>query len=1129
MRNIVILGMHRSGTSMVAGALAAAGVYAGEDADLLADQQDNPHGFWERRDVVDCNDAILLASGGSWYQPPAQLAADGASQAALDAILAQLAGDHSYQIKDPRMVVTWPFWQQAVPDPVLLYVYRNPFAVAASLQRRNDFPLSFGFALWEYYNQLAIDTLQGRDAVCVSFDAIAANPQDTLNQLFTRLAELGVACDWPQGQRAFDTALGKSRAADQSLAEQLLSTSQCALVDYCEALCSGIEAPPRPVMAQGLLARIQDMASALAPLARVHETRNELAEASRLCAERTGERDESLRNLRQLEGEHSALAEAHHNEVSQHEKLRIAYRSFRTLEQKAEALFVELSQTYANLLVFEQSFLAGISRFTGRCYKLLTHRRGQRSSYDDALVDARVHFEKHDLPLPQKPARPPGKASLLGNVLSYVARNPAGSVRSFSLPRLKRAAAVFVRSTPEDLGVWVDSRFPNERGEDYLSIDDIPDESLDELQLVFPLEEQPRVSIVVPVYNEYRVTMRCLKSVLDNTAGIAYELILADDCSTDLTASIAERVSNLNIVRGDANRGFLANCNAAAEVARGEFVLFLNNDTAVCNDWLRPLLETLEQDETVGIVGPKLLFPDGRLQEAGGIIWRDASGWNFGRMDDPEKPEYNYRKEVDYISGACLMVRAGLWRQIGGFDERYRPAYYEDSDLAFEARKAGYKVVYQPLSRVFHFEGVSNGTDLGSGIKQYQVQNQAKFREKWQCELDEFHFPNAENVFHARDRSRGQRCILYIDHYVPHYDKDAGSRSTFMYIKLMLEMGYRVLFLGANFFPHRPYTQVLQQMGVEVLVGEYMARNQDRWLRDHAPYIDRIYLHRPHVAEQFLASLNKMKPRPEIIFFGHDLHYLRIEREYAVVGDEQLQKSAETWRKREYAVFDAVDKIYYPSQVEIDEITAQRPELNTRAIPLYAFDDAEAPEYDFSATRDILFVGGFNHPPNVDAICWFVEEVLPIITQSCPDIRLHVVGSNPTDAVEALQNEQVIVYGYLSDEELDALYSKVRQVVVPLRFGAGVKGKALEAIQKNRPMVTTSVGAEGIPDAETVMTIADSAQDFAASVIKVESGAQESWEKLRAYQPWLQRHFSKANARAIILQDFGAPGSKTNA
>jgi GT2 family glycosyltransferase/glycosyltransferase involved in cell wall biosynthesis len=781
------------------------------------------------------------------------------------------------------------------------------------------------------------------------------------------------------------------------------------------------------------------------------------------------------------------------------------------------------------LLEFEYSFQGGILRFIRRVYKFLRGRRGTTSLYDDALGDARVHFDQHVTDSDEVPGiggRVPGKLSLFSSVLKYVVKNPAGSVRSFSLVRLKRATAVFFKSDADDLDVWVSSRFPKTSNTNSAQNAVDPnnlDPKLDGAELEFPFYAQPAISIVIPVYNDYRMTMYCLTALVENTHGVTYEVIVGDDCSTDLTVSIAERVSNVTIVRNDNNVGFVENCRAGAAIARGDHILFLNNDTGVCENWLAPLLEVLQDDESVGIVGPKLLFGDGRLQEAGGIVWQDGSAWNFGRMDNPDKPEYNFLREVDYISGACLLIRGTLWRQLGGFDQRYIPAYYEDTDIAFAAREVGYKVVYQPLSRVFHFEGVSNGTDLEAGTKKYQVSNHKKFLHKWREQLESFHFPNAESVFQARDRSRHKRCVMFVDHYVPHYDKDAGSRSTFMYVQLMLDMGYKVIFLGANYFPHTPYTETLQQMGVEVLVGEYMARNQDKWLKENAPYIDRIYLHRPHIAEQLLDSLERMKPKPPIIFFGHDLHYLRTQREQDVTADITLAKAAQKWQEREYAVFDRVDKIYYPSQIEVDEIHSKRPNLDVRAIPLYVLPVTDSQAYVSGARSDLLFVGGFNHPPNVDGISWFVAEVLPLVEAQCPGIKLHIVGSNANDVVMSLATDTVIVHGYLSDQALNELYAQVRQAIVPLRYGAGVKGKVLEAIQKNVPLVTTAVGAEGIPAAETVMNIADTAVGFAAKIVSIESGDQALLGKLDEYTSWLGNNFSAENARKIILEDFGNP------
>ena len=1098
MRNVIILGMHRSGTSLVAGALASAGVYVGEPGDLLAEQLDNPRGFSERSDVVALDEAMLAASGGSWFRPPKSIAPNTEEFSSnIAAILSSLPSDRSFVIKDPRMVLTWPLWRDAVDDAVLLYVYRNPLSVAASLQRRHGFPLSLGLALWEYYNHFAISTLTGCDVLCVSYDSIANDPGKSLSALLTGLKELGVSCETTLSDAVFDLSLGHEVVTDHERGRELLSTSQRELAAYCEALCTRQALPALPALDEKLWSLIDDMSVALAPLASVLETRMALDDMSRLCDERTGERDKSLTQLRKVESEYAALAEV----------LTGEHRN-------------QLRHIYGELLNFENSHLASIWRFAGRCYKLLTFRLGVRTGYENTVQDAQEFYRKHGFNTPRKRQ---GKLSLLGDVLLYVFENPAGSARSFSFQRLQRAATVFLKMNPEDLDTWIHSRFPSRTDDNNFFDPASLDAGLDRMRLVFPLADSPKVSIVVPVFNDYRVTKHCLKSILDNSGDVAYEVIIGDDCSSDLTASITDRVFNITVVSGEANRGFLGNCNDAAEVARGQYILFLNNDTSVCLNWLAPLLDVADADSSVGIVGPKLLFGNGKLQEAGGIVWNDGSAWNYGRGDSPDRPKYNYVKEVDYISGACLLVRADLWRQLGGFDKRYTPAYYEDTDIAFAARAAGYKVVYQPASRVIHYEGVSNGTDLGSGIKKYQSQNQKAFAEKWQQELEAFHFPNAKHVFQARDRSRNKRCVMFIDHYVPHYDKDAGSRSTFMYVELMLKMGYKVIFLGANYFPHKPYTQTLQQMGVEVLVGEHMARNQDRWLQENASNIDRIYLHRPHIAEQFLGSLEKMHPRPPIIFFGHDLHYLRISREEKVVGDHALGKSAEKWKKREYAVFDRVDKIYYPSQVEVDEITRQRPDLEVRAIPLYILDEANDVAYNYQFSVDIMFVGGFNHPPNVDGICWFVESVFPLVRRACPEVKLHIVGSNPCKEVQELQGESVIVYGYVSDDELDALYRRIRQVIVPLRFGAGVKGKVLEAIQKNVPLVTTTIGAEGIPDAQVVMNVADSARDFAAAVIQLDSGDPDLLAKLDHYQAWLRENFSSDNACKIIREDFGLP------
>ncbi|MEO0437603.1 MAG: glycosyltransferase [Pseudomonadota bacterium] len=746
---------------------------------------------------------------------------------------------------------------------------------------------------------------------------------------------------------------------------------------------------------------------------------------------------------------------------------------------------------------------------------MITGQRGKNSAYEDLLEHAHAHYAEFEIPPPEAPVT---KLRMANDVVRYVFRNPAGSARSFSWARLRRAAQVFSRSSPEDLAVWVKSRFPGSEVQLEAFDPATLSPELDFLQLQFPSHAEPEVSIIIPVYNDYRVTMNCLQSVAQRTSSVAYEVILADDNSDDLTATISERVSGIRVVRSATNLRFLRNCNRAAEHARGSVLVFLNNDTAVTEGWLARLLEPFE-DPTVGTAGPKLLFADGSLQEAGGIVWEDASGWNFGRGDDPEKPAYCYRKEVDYVSGACLAVRSELWTELAGFDERFAPAYYEDADLCFAARQRGYRCIYQPDSVVFHFEGVSNGTDLSSGIKQHQVTNQRVFRDKWSSLLASEHFPNAEHVVHARDRSKGRYSVLIIDHYIPHPDKDAGSRSTFMYIELLLALGCRVQFMGANFFPHEPYTSQLQAMGVEVLVGEYIARNLDGWLREHAPYIDEIFLHRPHVAEQFLPDLRKLPNRPPISFIGHDLHYLRLRRQAELTRDDSDFQESQRWERRELAVIDQVDKAYYFSQVELDELAQQVPAEKLRKIPLYATSVSEVPSYTPTQEQSLIFVGGYNHPPNVDAADWLVKDIMPALRERLDSPHLHLVGSNPPEAVQGLACSDVTVHGYLSDAELDQLYREAAIAVVPLRFGAGVKGKVIEAIAQGLPLVTTTIGAEGIPAAADVMWIAGNAKTFSDLICTILNSDEKRKEKLSRYQSWLEEHFSRRAASLALAAD----------
>ena len=653
--------------------------------------------------------------------------------------------------------------------------------------------------------------------------------------------------------------------------------------------------------------------------------------------------------------------------------------------------------------------------------------------------------------------------------------------------------------------------------------------------LRFEAQPQPLVSIVIPVYNQVEYTYRCLESILENTRDTAYEVIVADDQSTDDTCRLSQKVSGIRISRTPANLGFLKNCNRAAETARGKYVLFLNNDTQVQPGWLSSLTGLMESDASIGLAGSKLVYPDGRLQEAGGILWSDGTGWNYGRFDDPGKAAYNYVKDVDYISGAAILLPVSLWKQIGGFDERFAPAYCEDADLAFAVREAGYRVVYQPRSVVVHYEGISNGTDTASGIKRYQLENSVKLKEKWAEEFalqTEHSEPPA--LFEARERSQGKKTILVIDHYVPQYDKDAGSKSTFTFIRMFLKNGYAVKFIGDNFNQDEPYTGTLLQMGVEVLYGdEFREGRIFSWIEANGSFIDFAFMNRPHITEKYLGFIRE-HTNIKCIYYGHDLHYLREAREYKLTGDKKRLEESEHWKKVEFSIMRNCEAVYYPSTMEEEEIRRADPAIPVKSVSVYSYDtfreESGIPD-DFAARRGIMFIGGFAHRPNVDAVLWFVEEIYPRIRarwgEEAGQIPFYIAGSRAPEEITALQGTDgagnpgaIVVKGFVSDEQLQELYDTCRLVVCPLRFGAGVKGKVIEAIYNGIPMITTSIGAEGIPDVKSVVAVEDEAEAFAARTAELYADVDGLRERSKRTQRYIREHFSMDALWERVREDF---------
>jgi GT2 family glycosyltransferase len=580
-----------------------------------------------------------------------------------------------------------------------------------------------------------------------------------------------------------------------------------------------------------------------------------------------------------------------------------------------------------------------------------------------------------------------------------------------------------------------------------------------------PTSTEPLVTIVIPVYNNWWVTFRCLRALQSNSDSTPYEIIVVDDASTDQTKEALKSLRGITVLRNLTNAGYLISTNRGAAQAskNSNYLVLLNNDTEPIDGWLDRLFETIEKDEGVAIVGSALIYPNGSLQEAGCQIFANGNAWNLGRGGNPFNHLFTFSREVDYCSAASIIVRKTFWLDKDGFDTRYVPAYCEDSDLALEAWDKGYKVMYEPKSWVIHHEGLSHGISTNSGVKKYQIRNSQKFFERWETDLKNHWEDLGVPRFEAVRNSKG--IVVVCDRQLPSLTRDSGSVRTFQVIRHIQAIGYHVVLVCLDNATTEVDLDLLRSTGVEVHQN-FNDFYDSLFLRRER--VRAIWTIRQEVYNFFSKELKQIAPPAIFIADLLDIKYREDYNPISGVAKSQLQIANE------------VDKVILVSEVEAQEFNEQS--KSNKASVLWVEFEPQKIELDWKDSKGLIFVGGFRHLPNLEGIQWFSDKVLPLLNDLGFDAPIRVIGSGlDAEKIAELSRKGMQIMGEV--EDLSLCYKKSRIAIVPLLNGAGRKGKVGEAMSYGIPIVSTSVGIQGFNNfINAGVAVADTPREMAQAI-----------------------------------------------
>ncbi|MCJ7933547.1 MAG: glycosyltransferase [Chryseobacterium sp.] len=616
----------------------------------------------------------------------------------------------------------------------------------------------------------------------------------------------------------------------------------------------------------------------------------------------------------------------------------------------------------------------------------------------------------------------------------------------------------------------------------------------------------PEVSIIIPVYNQIRYTLNCLYTIEQYDKNISKEIIIINDNSSDETLEFLSKIQGITIINNAENLGFLRNVNKGIQASKGKYIYLLNNDTEVQENYLSSLVDVFDTKENVGAVGSKMIFADNTLQEAGCLIFKGCEIVNLGRFNSIDHPSYNFLRKVDYCSGCSLLFkRLDTNGNLNLLDEEFLPAYYEETDFCQRLKYIqNLDIYYQPKSEILHFENISY-TGKNSNKELLLEKNAKKFKERWNSKFEGDKFLDIDNRKHLNVYKNYQKpTILFLEESMPKYDQDSGSRRLDEIFKILIANNHKIL-LGIPAFndTDKKYIEYCESLGIEVFQDFVTPKNKMVKINDQIieklPLIDLIWIFRPNGFKNWHKVLKNHITKQKLIYDMVDLHYLRVEREkeYMPVTPKMEKKNQKT-KELEYAAMRNSDAVAAISDVEKGIVSQNGIDINKVHVVSNFHTVDQVNKNGFEDRNGLLFIGGFRHLPNIDALKFLVEDIMPLVWQKNDRIFVNVIGPELSEELtRKYSSEKVKILGY--QETVDEWFESSRVFVAPLRYGAGVKGKIGQALEYELPIVTTPIGVEGMNlqnNVHALVSDINDAQAFANNILELYSN-EDMWNTLK--------------------------------